>query len=134
MALGTLFGFLEPLLDKVVSFIPDPEQKRKAKAELMKLAMDQEQAFRDFVVAYEGRGDQVHWTVQIYRSSVRPTITYAAFVALVWAIWGNQPVEILELLFKINLLTLAFWFGPKALERLGIDGEMVKKVAKRRPE
>ena len=83
--------------------------------------MNQDQAFRDFIVAYEGRGDQVHWTVQIYRSSVRPTITYAMMIAFVWAIWGDQPIEIIELLFKLNLLTLGFWFGSRALERLGLD-------------
>ena len=119
-------GLLSPFIDKALSFIPDPEQKLRAKQALEKQLLESENSFRDFVVAYEGRGDQVHPAVQILRSSVRPLITYAGFICLFVAIFQNYPIEVLEMIFKLNLLTLTFWFGSKSLERLGFTGETFK--------
>ena len=117
-----------PVVDKVLSFIPDPEQKAKAAAAAMQATMDRDQAFRDFVVEYEGAAKDVHPSLQFYRGSVRPTITYAAIIGLFVAIWTNQPAATLDMLFKINLLCLAFWFGERALNKLGLDlGRMGKK-------
>lgn len=120
MALS-LLPIIGPIIEKVISFIPDPEQKEKARAAYRQDLISNEQSFRDFVVAYEGRGDQVHWTVQIYRSSVRPTVTYAAIIGLFACIWTNQEQGITEMVFKVNLLTLSFWFGSRTLEKLGLN-------------
>jgi hypothetical protein len=121
MAIPGLLAFVGPVIDKVLSFIPDPEQKARARKEFEDQIQQAESGFRDFVIRYEGAAKDVHPALQLYRGSVRPTITYGAVVGLFAAIWTNQPVDIIDMLFKLNLLTLAFWFGPKALERLGLD-------------
>lgn len=126
-----LSGFLGPIIDKALAFIPDPEQRTRARLQLEQQMQDSEKDFQDFVVAYEGRGDQVHPAVQILRSSVRPVCTYGFAIGLFAAIWTNQPVAILDMLFKLNLLTLSFWFGSKALERLGINGKSMKGMLKK---
>ena len=43
-----------------------------------------EGSFRDFVVAYEGRGEDVHPIIQILRGSVRPVLTYALAGAFIY--------------------------------------------------
>ncbi len=126
-----LSGIIGPLLDKALSYIPDPEQRANAKRELAIEASRAQNDFRQFVIDYEGRGDQVHPAVQIYRSSVRPTITYGAAIGLGLAIWSNQPVDIIDMIFKLNLLTLSFWFGSKALERLGFNKDVAKDLFKK---
>lgn len=123
-----LKDIVAPLLEKALSFIPDPEQKARAKAAFEQQILDSEKSFREFVVAYEGRGDEVHPAVQILRSSVRPLITYAAIIAFFAAVWTNQPVEVLDMLFKLNLVTLVFWFGSKSLERVGFNAANARKM------
>lgn len=117
-----------PVVDKVLSFIPDPKQRAEAKAAAMQAAMDGDEAFRNFVVEYEGAAKDVHWLLQLHRGGVRPNITYAAIIGFFVAIWTNQPVEIIDMLFKLNLLCLAFWFGERALGNLGLNlGKLGKK-------
>ena len=135
MPVAALIPVIGPLIDKALSFIPDPKEKARARAEMEQQILNSEQSFRDFVVAYEGRGDQVHPYVQIYRSSVRPTITYGLVIMMGFAIWDSDiDPKIIDLLFKLNLVTLAFWFGAKSLERLGINGKSMKGLSlKKRP-
>ena len=73
-----LLPLLQPAMGKVLDLIPDPKAKEKARMEMEKEVQKAEGSFRDFVVAYEGRGDQVHWTIQILRGSVRPVLTSSA--------------------------------------------------------
>ncbi|MGI9436053.1 MAG: hypothetical protein ACR2Q4_14700 [Geminicoccaceae bacterium] len=121
MAIGALIPIIGPAIEKVLSFIPDPEQKARAKAEFNEHLLKEDDSFRNFVIAYEGRGDQVHPLLQFYRGSVRPTATYGFALGLFWAIWTNQPVPVIDMLFKLNLLTLAFWFGSRSLEKMGLS-------------
>lgn len=132
MGLPALIPILGPILDKALAFIPDPEAKAKAKMELAKELSKQEDAFRDFVVAYEGRGDQVHWGLQLYRGSVRPTLTYALAGTFIYGF--VNPVafntEVMTMLFQLNLLSMSFWFGERALKGLGLNiAKMVGKDA-----
>ncbi len=118
-----LLGFLAPFIDKALSFIPDPEQKAKARAAMEQQIQSSEQAHRDFVIAYEGAAKDVHPALQFYRGSVRPTITY--FLVAVFAYGFINPEAIdkgtMSMLFNLNLLSLGFWYGERALKGLGLD-------------
>lgn len=127
-ALAAVLPSLIKVGSKVIDkAIPDPEQSAKAKAEFAQQAaqLDQEANadFQEFIVAYEGRGDAVHPFIQGLRGSVRPVITYALAAAFIWGF--SQPEAIgdgaLDLLFKLNLLSLGFWYGERALKNLGLN-------------
>lgn len=112
-----------PVVDKVLSFIPDPKQRAEAKAAAMQAAMDGDKAFREFVVEYEGAAKDVHPALQIYRGSVRPTITYALAGTFIYG-FVNPDIfnkDTMTLLFQLNLLSMSFWYGEKALRGIGLD-------------
>jgi hypothetical protein len=113
--------------DVLARVLPDKAQAALASAEFEKqLSEIDERAdknFRDFVVAYEGSGDQVHPALQILRGSVRPVLTYT--LALLYG-WGFlHPTEFtpeqMTGLFQLNLISLGFWYGERALKKLGLD-------------
>jgi hypothetical protein len=110
-------GLVGKILDKFVSdkLSPEAAEKLKAEAELLitQQALDVESEFHGFVVAYEGRGDEVHPYLQIFRGSVRPVVTYAVFGSVVWCVWNAVPVPVE--LHQLALLCGAFWFGERAV-------------------
>lgn len=121
----------KPIIDLVGNIFdrvfPDKEQAAKAKQDFMvqsaMMEQSEAQAFRDFVVAYEGAGDKVHPWLQILRGSVRPVLTYA--LAGLYAYGFVNPLEFspeqMDGLFKLNLISLGFWYGERALKNLGLD-------------
>lgn len=124
LLLAPLFKLGEKVFDRV---LPDAEAKAKAKADFaMQLtAMDQadEDSFRDFVVAYEGAGDKVHPAIQILRGSVRPILTYCLAGIFAWGFIHPNDIDqgTMQMLFQLNLLSLGFWFGERALKNLGLN-------------
>ena len=119
-----LFDLASKAFDQL---FPDPEQAAKAKSEFAQQAAKMEQAdvdsFRDFMLAYEGNGDKVHPAIQILRGSVRPVLTYflAGTYVYGFANPGSVDSSAMEMLFQLNLLSLAFWFGERSLRNLGLD-------------
>lgn len=119
-----LIGIGEKVIDRV---IPDKEAAAKAKAEFAKQTalLDQQEVreFHNFVVQYEGRAADVHPALQILRGSVRPVITYALAGAYIWGFLHPTTFtpEVMTGLFQLNLISLGFWYGEKALKRLGFD-------------
>jgi holin (3TMs family) len=111
---------------------PDKEQADKAKQDFMINAATMQQAetkeFHDFVVAYEGNGADVHPYLQILRGSVRPVLTYALAGLYGWGF--IHPTEFsadqMQGLFQLNLISLGFWYGEKALKGLGVNLSGVK--------
>jgi hypothetical protein len=122
--LAPLVGVGEKVIDKIW---PDPETAARAKIELANelanIDLKQDQSFRDFIVAYEGRGDQVHPIIQILRGSVRPVITYtlAGFFlyGFVQGPSGTDP-DTMTMLWQLNLISMGFWYGERALKNLGV--------------
>lgn len=123
-----LIPLLGGLADKAFDRLwPDKTEADKAKAALLAEAAKLEQAdiqsFRDFVVAYEGAGDKVDPWLQRLRGSVRPLLTY--FLAGLFAYGFVNPDKInqdnMQLLWQLNLLSLGFWYGERALKNLGLD-------------
>lgn len=132
--LPTLFKIGEKVIDRT---IPDPEQAEKAKAEFIKASreLDEQElsGFRDFVVAYEGAGDKVHPVIQILRGSVRPILTYFLAGTFVYGFANPEAIkhETMTMLFQLNLLSLGFWFGERALRNLGLDISTMGKSNKK---
>lgn len=117
-----LLPLLQPAMGKVLDLIPDPKAKQKAKMEMEKEIQKAEGSFRDFVVAYEGRGDQVHWTIQILRGSVRPVLTYLLAGAFIYGfLTRNVDQDTMEMLWQLNLLSMGFWYGERAAKNLGVN-------------
>lgn len=123
-ALAPLLGIGEKVIDKIW---PDPETKARAKIELARemadIDLDADKNFRDFVTAYEGRGDAVHPAIQILRGSVRPVLTYclAGFFLYGFVNPGTVDAETMTLLWQLNLISMGFWYGERALKNLGMD-------------
>lgn len=130
----------EALLEAGKAFIrrkwPDPEEQARREREFEEVAANLDAAalagFRDFVVQYEGAAADVHPFLQIYRGIVRPTITFYLIGLLTWAIATVQPLEVIQFIFTLNLLSLGFWFGERALSKLGINADTIKGVLNNR--
>jgi hypothetical protein len=122
---------LEPLLntanniiDKIIPNAKEAtELKNKFAVQIHKLDQKDTEGFRDFILAYEGRGDQMPLFIQILRGSVRPILTY--FLAIIYA-WGflnpdEVSPEFMTGLFQLNVISLGFWYGERALKNLGLN-------------
>ena len=125
--IGPVSDLTRDVLDKIW---PSPEDKAKveqARAQihlaLAKQASDEDGAFRQFVVQYEGEGDKVAASLQWYRGSVRPTITYGLVALFGWGFChpGEFTQERMQMLWQLNLISLGFWYGEKALAGLNLD-------------
>lgn len=119
-----LLNIADKILDRV---IPDKEAREKAKLEFARqaanLSQEEVKEFHNFVVEYEGRGSDIHWSIQILRGSVRPILTYCLAAAYVWGFLhpGQFNAEAMTGLFQLNLISLGFWYGEKALKNLGLN-------------
>lgn len=121
----------KPIIDLVGNVFdrvfPDKEQAQKAKQEFLSKSaeLDQEETreFHDFIVAYEGRGDQVGPLLQFLRGSVRPVLTYTLAGLYGWGFIhpGEFTPEQMQGLFQLNLISLGFWYGERALKNLGLN-------------
>ncbi len=122
--LGPILGIADKVLDRV---IPDPEARAKAKLEFAqkasKLGQEEIKEFHDFVVQYEGAGEKVHPIIQILRGSVRPLMTYALAGAYIWGFLHPTTFtpDVMQGLFQLNLISLGFWYGERALKNLGLN-------------
>lgn len=124
LLIGPLMDLAGKAFDKI---FPDKEAAAKAKAEfaVQAASMDQKEieGFRSFMLQYEGSASDTHQAIQLLRGSVRPLMTY--FLAGVFAYGFINPnainAETMQLLFNLNLLSLGFWFGERALKNLGLN-------------
>lgn len=138
-------GLIGKVLDKFVRDKVSEADLAKLKMEAGAMAAEelqkQENSFRGFVLEYEGRAkDLPHWLLA-FRGSVRPVLTYSLFGLWAWSHiylflhidMNAETLVVLReqqlLLFKLNLLSLGFWFGEKLLTRSGL-GEMFNKKGK----
>jgi hypothetical protein len=121
----------KPILDIVGNVLdrvlPDKEAAAKAKLEFTTQAAQMDQAevseFHDFVVSYEGAGDKVGPGLQFLRGSVRPVLTYALACLYGWGFLhpGTFTAEHMQGLYQLNLISLGFWYGERALKNLGLN-------------
>ena len=117
-----LLPLLQPAMGKILYLIPNPKGKEKSRKEMEAEVQKAEGSFRDFVVAYEGRGDQVHPIIQILRGSVRPVLTYLLAGAFIYGfLTRNVEQDTMEMLWQLNLLSMGFWYGERAAKNLGVN-------------
>lgn len=138
MGPAALFGIKlgETIIDAGKALIrrkwPDPAEAAKREKEFAEIvhSIDTEQiaGLRNFILDYEGRAADVHPAMQILRGSVRPVLTYYLVGLLSWAIYAQKPLEIIQFVFTLNLLSMGFWYGERALAKLGINSETIKGV------
>lgn len=126
-------GFVSKLLDKIV-VDKDKRLALQLEAEQLLAAslQEQEEQFRQWVLEYEGAAKDIPRWVLSLRSTVRPFLTYALAGLWMWAhIYmytqtdlGKDRIEYMtdmaDLLFKLNILSLGFWYGERLLTRSGL--------------
>ncbi len=129
----------EPILKVVGSVLdrvlPDKQAAARAKqefaAQAATLEQNERQAFREFVVDYEGAGADVSPALQFLRGSVRPVLTYVLAGLYGWGFLhpGAFTPDHMQGLFQLNLISLGFWYGERALSNLGLDLSKNKESA-----
>lgn len=137
-AIPIIGGLLDKILDKVAKDKVDDATMEQLKQEAQRMLSDEGQEdieqFYNFVIQYEGKASEHGRFIQWLRGSVRPVLTYVfsgyfIYIVHTWLTGESLPPEALtavKLVFGINLLTLAFWFGERALQRSGVV-ELLKK-------
>lgn len=139
-AIPIIGSLLDKILDKVAKDKVDDATMEQLRQEAQRMLSDEGQEdlqqFYNFVLDYEGRASEHGRFIQWLRGSVRPVWTYiwgGFFIYIVW-LWltGEKLPEDAELavklVFGLNLITLTFWFGERAIKNSGvIDLLMTKK-------
>lgn len=132
-----LVGALAPILGEMLDrAFPDPVEREKARADIEAKIRDAEGDFRSFILKYEGEGASLHPAMQVLRSSVRPVLTYALAGLFAWGFVNPTAVspELMTMLWQLNLVSLGFWYGERALRNLGVDVEKIVKARRAAPD
>lgn len=130
--LGDLLG---KVIDKIAPDKMSEAEKAQLKVAAEKALRDDEfetgEAFRQFVLAYEGAAADMPRFIQIVRGLVRPLITYVAnsfFFYIVWLWFTGGSADLppnsemaIKLVFAVVLLVNGFWFGEKLIQRSGLN-------------
>ena len=136
-AIPILGGLLDKILDKVAKDKVDDATMEKLKQEAQRMLSDEGQedlqAFYNFIIEYEGKASEHGRFIQWLRGSVRPILTYVfsgffIYIVYTWMTGEKLPdgsLTAVKLVFGINLITLTFWFGERAIQRSGIT-ELLK--------
>ncbi len=140
-AIPIIGGLLDNILDKVAKDKVSDDVMEELKQQAQKMLMDEGQedlqAFYNFIIDYEGKASEHGKFIQWLRGSVRPILTYVfsgffIYIVFMWMTGENLPdgsLTAVKLVFGINLMTLGFWFGERAIERSGIT-ELLKTKPK----
>ena len=136
-AIPIIGGLLDKILDKVAKDKVDDATMERLKQEAQRMLSDEGQedlqAFYNFIIYYEGKASEHGKFIQWLRGSVRPILTYVfsgffIYVVFTWMTGEELPegsLTAVKLVFGINLITLTFWFGERAIQRSGIT-ELLK--------
>jgi hypothetical protein len=132
----SLFNIGEKVIDKVVPNKLDEKEKEELKIkfkllmfEEMKLNMEKDKNFRQFMLDYEGKLSDIPKPIQYIRSSVRPVLTYAISGAYIYG-WLHPEIFTEEQMLVLKpaiLMVLGFWFGEKLITRTGLADVLTKK-------
>lgn len=140
-AIPIIGSLLDKILDKVAKDKVDDATMEKLHQEAQRMLSDEGQedlqAFYNFIIDYEGKASEHGRFIQWLRGSVRPILTYVfsaffIYIVFTWITGEDLPegsLTAVKLVFGINILTLGFWFGERAIERSGI-AELLKPKPK----
>jgi len=115
-------------------FFPDKtkelEFKNKLALAMMEEASKDNSEFKKFMLGYEGKLEDIPKSMQILRTSVRPVITYTVVGAYVYGFLHPTAftVQQMSTLSSVTLLILAFWFGERTIQHLGLVDVLKEKV------
>lgn len=124
--IGDLVG---KALDKIAGDKMSDAEKAQVQLVIQEGLRESEDAFRDFVIEHTGAAKDMPRSVQILRGMIRPVVTLWAFGLLNWVLWLAFNADLARLdaatfsvkvVFALNIITLVFWFGDKALQRSGL--------------
>ncbi len=90
----------------------------------------EQENFHKFFLEYEGAAKDVPKIIVILRSSVRPVLTYVLAGTFIYGFLHPLAFspEQMNLIWNLNLLSLSFWYGERALKNLGFTGKnLIKK-------
>jgi len=133
--LTSLLGIGEKVIDKVVPDKLDEKEKEELKLkfktlmfEEMKINIEQDENFRNFMLNYEGKLADIPKPIQYLRSSVRPVLTYVITGAYIYGFLYPEKFtpEQMMILKPAMLLALSFWFGERLLTRTGLTDVLNK--------
>lgn len=140
-AIPIIGSLLDKILDKVAKDKVDDATMERLHQEAQRMLSDEGQedlqAFYNFIIDYEGKASEHGRFIQWLRGSVRPILTYVfsaffIYIVFTWITGEDLPegsLTAVKLVFGINILTLGFWFGERAIERSGI-AELLKPKPK----
>lgn len=76
--------------------------------------------------------EHIHPAVRVLRNSVRPIMTYFLAGLYGWGFLhpGMFDADSMTGLFQLNLISLGFWYGERALSNLGLNLNRSKSDAK----
>ncbi len=124
--LTAITGLVTKGLDK---FIPD----KMSEAEKEKLSTDmqqfiistgltEDQNFRNFILQYEGKAEDVPKFVVIIRAMIRPILTILVTGSYIYGFLNPETFspEQMAILKPATLIVLLFWFGEKTIQKSGI--------------
>lgn len=106
---------------------------------LLKEAREENSAFREFVVQYEGAAKDyinvpiVGPLILVLRGMIRPVFTWAVgywdylYFTGTTSDWADEKIALLK---AINIIVLMFWFGERAIKNTGLMDLLLKKVQK----
>lgn len=84
--------------------------------EVLKLIQEAEAKYRDFVLSYEGKAENLPPAILTIRACVRPVITFAfMFVLLYMFIRGHSVPPLFE---KMSLVIIIWWFASRTLSKI----------------
>ena len=140
MAFDPITGLMDLVrtgLDKFVGDKMSEAEKAQVAMETARLAMQQDQGFRDFMLQYEGAAKDAPYPVRLLRSMIRPVITlgvgYVDCLYFTDAPSLNLSEDHHRILWLINLIVLGFWFGDRAVQRAGLDKVLMRWAENKGP-
>lgn len=124
LLVGPVTGLVDNIIDKIapdkMSEADREKLKLEARQEAEKRLREREADFYDFVIRYEGQAADMPRVIQILRGLVRPLLTFGLAFLFAYGFVENYESELMDFLFKLNLISLGFWYGEKALTRSGL--------------
>lgn len=117
-------NLIDNIIDKVAPDKMSEAEKEQLKFEAKKHAAEElskrEADFFDFVIKYEGQAKDMPRVVQILRGLVRPILTFGLAGLFGHGFIEGYDAELMDMLFKLNVISMVFWYGEKAVTRTGL--------------
>ncbi len=117
-------SLIEEVLDKIAPDKMSESERERLKITARQLAEKElakrDADFFDFVIRYEGQAKDMPRFIQVLRGLVRPVLTFCLAGLFGYGFVEKFDPELMDMLFKLNVISLIFWYGERAVTRTGI--------------